>query len=174
MRTDGPGAFLPKHGYKAVLDPGCGSSASCLRATIAHFLEHNPEGTDNERLKAILAHGNGIDIHPSRRVAHFLVRLTFLHSASSSTPHASPSTSQCQHLADSLFPACEVEASLIEQLSSMEITYGGKKDQRQFVMPDLQSPTPPNCSMTRLLRARPFGRSCQDETGIALNDGEPF
>ena len=66
--------LLPKQGYKAVLDPSCGSG-SFLRATITHFLEHNPEGTDNERLKAILAHVNGIDIHP---VAVTISRATYV------------------------------------------------------------------------------------------------
>ncbi len=39
--------MLPKHGYKAVLDPSCGSG-SFLRAAITHFLRRNTEGTDND------------------------------------------------------------------------------------------------------------------------------
>jgi type I restriction-modification system DNA methylase subunit len=66
--------LLPKHGYKAVLDPSCGSG-SFLRATVTHFLQHNPEGTDNERLKSILGHVQGIDIHP---VAVTIARATYV------------------------------------------------------------------------------------------------
>ena len=125
--------LLPKHGYKAVLDPGCGSG-SFLRATIAHFLEHNPEGTDNERLKAILAHVNGIDIHP---VAVTISRATYVLALGKLVNSARKPINIPVYLADSLFLPREVEASLIEQLSGVEITYGGKKDQRQFVMPDM-------------------------------------
>jgi type I restriction-modification system DNA methylase subunit len=66
--------LLPTHGYKAVLDPSCGSG-SFLRAIIKHFLGHNTSGTDNERLKQILGHVQGIDIHP---VAVTISRATYV------------------------------------------------------------------------------------------------
>ncbi|HEV3277207.1 MAG TPA: N-6 DNA methylase [Terriglobia bacterium] len=130
--------LLPKQGFKAVLDPSCGSG-SFLRANITHFLEHNPEGTDNERLKAILAHVSGIDIHP---VAVTISRATYVLALGKLVNSARKPINIPVYLADSLFLPHEVEASLIEKLSGVEITYGSKKDQRQFVMPDMliQSP----------------------------------
>jgi type I restriction-modification system DNA methylase subunit len=125
--------LLPKNGYKTVLDPSCGSG-SFLRAAVTHFLNHNPAGTDNGRLKAILAHVNGIDIHP---VAVTISRATYVLALGKLVNSARKPINIPVYLADSLFLPREVEASLIDQLSGVEIAYGEKKDQRQFVMPDM-------------------------------------
>ncbi len=55
--------LLPKHGFKSVLDPSCGSG-SFLRAVIAHFVEHNADVKDSEMLRLVLGNVQGIDIHP--------------------------------------------------------------------------------------------------------------
>ncbi len=46
------------------------------------------------------------------------------------------------YMADSLFLPREVEQNLIETISGVEITFGGKKDEKQVVIPDMliQSP----------------------------------
>ncbi|MGA7630227.1 MAG: N-6 DNA methylase, partial [Terriglobales bacterium] len=125
--------LLPKHGFKAILDPSCGSG-SFLRAAITHFLQHNPEGTDNERLKLILGNVQGIDIHP---VAVTISRANYVLALGKLISTARKPIQIPVYLADSLFLPREVEASLIEQLSGVEITYGGRKDQRIVVMPEM-------------------------------------
>ncbi len=129
--------LLPKHGYKTVLDPSCGSG-SFLRATIAHFLESNPDGTDNERLKQILSHINGIDIHP---VAVTISRATYVLALGKLINSARKPIQIPVYLADSLFLPREVEENLdqlkLEQTGGVEISYGGKKDQRSVLMPDM-------------------------------------
>jgi len=129
--------LLPKHGYKTVLDPSCGSG-SFLRATITHFLESNPDGTDNERLKQILSHINGIDIHP---VAVTISRATYVLALGKLINSARKPIQIPVYLADSLFLPREVEENLdqlkLEQTGGVEISYGGKKDQRTVLMPDM-------------------------------------
>jgi type I restriction-modification system DNA methylase subunit len=125
--------MLPKHGYKAVLDPSCGSG-SFLRAAVTHFLKQNPEGTDNERLKLVLANVQGIDIHP---VAVTISRATYVLALGRLINAARKQVQIPVYMADSLFLPHEVEQSLIEKLSGVEITFGGKKDQKQVVMPDM-------------------------------------
>lgn len=129
---------LPKHGYKAVLDPSCGSG-SFLRATVTHFLKHNPEGTPHERLRLILSNVQGIDIHP---VAVTIARATYVLALGKLVSSARKAINIPVYMADSLFLPHEVEESLIEKLSGVEITFGGKKHEKQVVMPDMliQSP----------------------------------
>src|SRR5271157_2706055 len=118
--------LLPKHGYKAVLDPSCGSG-SFLRAAVTHFLQHNPEGTDNDRLRLVLGHVQGIDIHP---VAVTIARATYVLALGKLVNAARKPIQIPVYLADSLFLPREVEESLIEKISGVEITYGGKKNQK--------------------------------------------
>lgn len=125
--------LLPKHGFKAVLDPSCGSG-SFLRAAVTHFLQHNPDGTENERLKLILGNVQGIDIHP---VAVTISRANYVLALGKLINSARKPIQIPVYLADSLFLPREVEASLIEQLSGVEITYGGKKDRKSVVMPEM-------------------------------------
>lgn len=125
--------LLPAHGYKAVLDPSCGSG-SFLRASITHFLKHNTDGTDNERLRLALRNVQGIDIHP---VAVTIARATYVLALGKLVNAARKPIQIPVYLADSLFLPREVEASLIEKLSGVEITYGARKDRKIVVMPDM-------------------------------------
>jgi hypothetical protein len=125
--------LLPKQGYKAVLDPSCGSG-SFLRAAITHFQKHNTGGTDHDRLRAILSNVQGIDIHP---VAVTIARATYVLALGKLINSARRAIQIPVYLADSLFLPREVEQNLVEQLSGVEITYGQKKDQKQFVVPDM-------------------------------------
>jgi N-6 DNA Methylase len=123
--------LLPKQGYKAVLDPSCGSG-SFLRASIAHFLQHNEAGTDAEKLRQILGSVKGIDIHP---VAVTISRATYVLALGALVKAARKPIQIPVYLADSLFLPREVEQNLIEKISGVEITYGQRKDQRQVVVP---------------------------------------
>ena len=125
--------LLPKHGYKAVLDPSCGSG-SFLRAAATHFLNHNLEGTDNERLRLVLRNVQGIDIHP---VAVTISRATYVLALGKLINAARKPIQIPVYMADSLFLPREVEQNLYEKLSGVEITFGGKKDEKQVVMPDM-------------------------------------
>jgi methylase of polypeptide subunit release factors len=125
--------LLPKSGYKTVLDPSCGSG-SFLRAAVTHFLQHNPDGTDNERLKLILGNVQGIDIHP---VAVTISRANYVLALGKLINTARKPIQIPVYLADSLFLPHEVEADLYEQLSGVVIHYGSRKDQRQVVIPDM-------------------------------------
>jgi SAM-dependent methyltransferase len=125
--------LLPKYGYKKVLDPSCGSG-SFLRAAITHFLQHNAEGTDNERLRLVLSNVNGIDIHP---VAVTIARATYVLALGKLVNSARKPIQIPVFLADSLFLPREVEGNLYEQISGVEITYGGGKDRRRVVVPDM-------------------------------------
>lgn len=123
--------LLPKHGYKNVLDPACGSG-SFLRASIAHFIEHNQSGTDLEKLRALLSSVNGIDIHP---VAVTISRATYVLALGSLVRAARKPIQIPVYLADSLFLPREVEQNLIEELSGIEISYGQRRDERRVVVP---------------------------------------
>lgn len=129
--------MLPKHGYKAVLDPSCGSG-SFLRAAATHFLRHNPDGTENERLREILKNVQGIDIHP---VAVTISRATYVLALGKLISAARKPINIPVYLADSLFLPREVEQNLqrnlLESTGGVEITFGGKKDERQVVIPDM-------------------------------------
>ncbi len=125
--------LLPKHGYKAVLDPSCGSG-SFLRAAIHHFLNHNPDGTDNDRLRIILGNVQGIDIHP---VAVTISRATYVLALGKLVSAARSPINVPVYLADSLFLPREVEQDLYEKLSGVEITFGGKKSEKTVVVPDM-------------------------------------
>jgi type I restriction-modification system DNA methylase subunit len=125
--------LLPKHGYKTVLDPSCGSG-SFLRAAVTHFLDHNREGTDNERLRLVLGSVQGIDIHP---VAVTISRAAYVLALGKLISAARKPIQIPVYLADALFLPREVEQSLYEKLSGVEITFGGKKDEKQVVVPDM-------------------------------------
>lgn len=125
--------LLPKHGYKSVLDPSCGSG-SFLRATIAHYSRYNPEGTDNERLKSILANVQGIDIHP---VAVTIARATYILALGKLVNSAKKSIQIPVYLADSLFLPREVEETLYQHLSGVEVKYGAKKNEKTVVIPHM-------------------------------------
>jgi hypothetical protein len=125
--------MLPKHGYKAVLDPSCGSG-SFLRAAVTHFLRRNPDGTDNERLKEILKNVQGIDIHP---VAVTIARATYVLALGKLISSARKPINIPVYMADALFLPREVEENLIERISGVEITFGGRKDEKQVVIPDM-------------------------------------
>jgi type I restriction-modification system DNA methylase subunit len=125
--------MLPKHGYKAVLDPSCGSG-SFLRAAVTHFLRRNPDGTDNERLREVLKNVQGIDIHP---VAVTIARATYVLALGKLISSARKPINIPVYMADSLFLPHEVEENLIERISGVEITFGAKKDERRVVVPDM-------------------------------------
>jgi type I restriction-modification system DNA methylase subunit len=130
--------LLPKHGFKAVLDPSCGSG-SFLRAAITHFLDHNSDVKDGDKLKLILGHVQGIDIHP---VAVTIARATYVLALGKLVNTARKPIQIPIFLADSLFLPREVEANLLDTLSGVEIEYGGKKDRKHMVVPAMliQSP----------------------------------
>jgi len=123
--------LFPREGYKPVLDPSCGSG-SFLRAAIAYYLDHNPGGTDNERLHSILGNVKGIDIHP---VAVTISRATYVLALGSLIKAARKPIQIPVYLADSLFLPYEVEEDLINKLHGIEITFGQPKDRRYVVMP---------------------------------------
>lgn len=125
--------LLPKHGYKAVLDPSCGSG-SFLRAIITHFTQHNTEGSPNQRLKLILSNVQGIDIHP---VAVTISRATYILALGKLVNSATKPIQIPVYLADSLFLPQEVEENLYQNIKGVEITYGGKKHPKSVVMPHM-------------------------------------
>jgi SAM-dependent methyltransferase len=132
--------MLPTQGYKSVLDPSCGSG-SFLRAAISHFLQHNSAGTPNDRLREILANVKGIDIHP---VAVTIARATYVLALGKLVNAARRPVQIPIYLADSLFLPHEVERDLLEQLSGIDITFGPRRNQRRFVLPDMMVNQPEN------------------------------
>lgn len=125
--------LLPQQGWKSVLDPSSGSG-SFLRATIHHFLQHNPDGTDNDRLRMILHNVQGIDIHP---VAVTISRATYVLALGKLVSAARSPINVPVYLADSLFLPHEVEQDLYEKLSGVEITFGSKKSEKIVVVPGM-------------------------------------
>ena len=125
--------MLPKHGYKAVLDPSCGSG-SFLRAAVTHYLGRNTSGTDNERLREILKNVQGIDIHP---VAVTIARATYVLALGKLVSAARKPINIPVYMADSLFLPREVEENLIERITGVEITFGDRKDERHVVIPNM-------------------------------------
>lgn len=123
--------LLPGQGYKALLDPSCGSG-SFLRASIAHFIQHNEPGTDADKLRAILANVNGIDIHP---VAVTISRATYVLALGPLVKAARKPIQIPVYLANSLFLPREVEENLYEPLRGVEVTFGEPKERRRVVMP---------------------------------------
>jgi hypothetical protein len=132
--------MLPSEGYKTVLDPSCGSG-SFLRASVSHFLRHNSAGTPHERLREILASVKGIDIHP---VAVTIARATYVLALGKLVNAARRPIQIPIYLADSLFLPREVEKDLYQQLSGIEITFGPRRNERQFVLPDMMVSQPEN------------------------------
>ncbi len=151
--------MLPHNGFKSVLDPSCGSG-SFLRAAISHFLHHNPEGTPNDRLREILANVKGIDIHP---VAVTIARATYVLALGKLVNAARRPVQIPIYLADSLFLPREVEKNLVEQLSGIEITFGPRRNERSFVLPDMMVNQPDNfddaiVAATRIAEDRASGK----------------
>jgi len=132
--------MLPAEGYKSVLDPSCGSG-SFLRASISHFLLHNSAGTPHERLREILASVKGIDIHP---VAVTIARATYVLALGKLVNAARRPIQIPIYLADSLFLPREVERDLLEELSGIEITFGPRRNERSFILPDMMVNQPEN------------------------------
>ena len=132
--------MLPPEGYKTVLDPSCGSG-SFLRASISHFLEHNLTGTPHDRLRQVLANVRGIDIHP---VAVTIARATYVLTLGKLISAARRPIQVPVYLADSLFLPREVEKNLYEKLSGIEITFGPRRNVRQFVLPEMIVNQPEN------------------------------
>jgi hypothetical protein len=125
--------LLPNDGFKTVLDPSCGSG-SFLRAAITHYVEHNPAVKSADKLRLILANVQGIDIHP---VAVTIARATYVLALGDLVNKSRKPIQIPVYMADSLFLPTEVESNLFEELDSVVITFGGKKDQKQVRMPDL-------------------------------------
>jgi type I restriction-modification system DNA methylase subunit len=119
--------LLPKHGFKAVLDPSCGSG-SFLRAAITHFLENNLECTENDRLRLVLRHVQGIDIHP---VAVTIARATYVLALGKLISAARKPIQIPVYLADSLFLPHEVEENLIEKVSGVVISTAGRRTRKK-------------------------------------------
>ncbi len=132
--------MLPAVGYKTVLDPSCGSG-SFLRASISHFLLHNSAGTPHDRLHKVLANVKGIDIHP---VAVTIARATYVLALGKLVNAARRPIQIPIYLADSLFLPREVEKNLLEQLSGIEITFGPRRNERSFILPDMMVDQPEN------------------------------
>jgi hypothetical protein len=97
--------LIPNSGWVSVLDPACGSG-SFLRAAIVQLLSSNPIGTDGERLRGILDHVVGIDIHP---LAVTISRTTYVLALGSLAKLAKRPIQIPVYLADSLFLPTEVQ-----------------------------------------------------------------
>jgi SAM-dependent methyltransferase len=132
--------MLPAEGYKSVLDPSCGSG-SFLRAAVSHFLRQNPTGTPHDRLRLVLANVRGIDIHP---VAVTIARATYVLALGKLVSSARRPIQIPIYLADSLFLPREVEKDLYQKLSGIEITFGPRRNERSFVLPDMMVNQPEN------------------------------
>ncbi len=130
---------LPPEGYKSVLDPSCGSG-SFLRASIHHYLTQNSAGTEHDRLRSILANVQGIDIHP---VAVTVARANYVLALGKLVSSARRPIQIPVYLADSLFLPREVEKTLIQQLSGIEISFGPKR-KKSFVLPTMLVHQPEN------------------------------
>jgi hypothetical protein len=130
--------MLPAEGYVNVLDPSCGSG-SFLRASVSHFLEHNPSGTSDARLRAVLRSVKGIDIHP---VAVTIARATYVLALGKLVNAARRPIQIPVYLADSLFLPHEVERDLLQELTGIEVTFGPRRNRRRFVLPDMMVEQP--------------------------------
>jgi hypothetical protein len=97
-------------------------------------LIRNTSGTENDRLREILKNVQGIDIHP---VAVTIARATYVLALGKLISAARKPINIPVYMADSLFLPHEVEENLIERISGVEITFGGKKDEKQVVIPDM-------------------------------------
>ena len=166
--------MLPKQGYKRVLDPSCGSG-SFLRAAISHFLKHNTAGTPHDRLREILGHVTGIDIHP---VAVTIARATYILALGKLVNSARRPIQIPVYLADSLFLPREVEKNLLEQLSGIEITFGPRRNQRSFILPDMMVNQPDNfdeaiAAATRVAEEHAGGRESRETLDRYLHQAVP-
>jgi hypothetical protein len=115
--------LLPSGGFASVLDPSCGSG-SFLRATIAHQLAANPDGTDASRLRQILENVIGIDIHP---LAVIISRATYLLAIRSLVKGSKRPIQIPVYLADSLFLPAEVKQLILGEVPGFEIRFGDRK-----------------------------------------------
>ncbi len=124
--------MLPASGYMSVLDPSCGSG-SFLRAAIHHMLDRNPGKPNAERLGSVLANVKGIDIHP---VAVTIARANYVLALGPLVQAARRPVQIPVYLADALFLPREVERKLFDQISGLEITFGPRRDERKFTLPE--------------------------------------
>jgi SAM-dependent methyltransferase len=153
--------LLPPTGWVSVLDPACGSG-SFLRATIAHLLDRNVGGSDSERLRNILDHVIGIDIHP---LAVTISRTTYVLALSASIKAARRPIQIPVYLADSLFLPTEVKQHRLGEKPEFEIKFGSQSVRmpEDFVeAPDLFDAAITACSKVAVDHARTgdetFGR----------------
>lgn len=113
---------LPSKGWISVLDPACGSG-SFLRATIAHLLESSSGGSESERLRQILDHVVGIDIHP---LAVTISRTTYTLALGNLVKTARRPIQIPVYLADALFLPAEVKQQRLGEKPEFEIRFGGE------------------------------------------------
>lgn len=113
--------LLPSKGWASVLDPTCGSG-SFLRAAIAHLLSTNSGGSPIERLRNVLDHVIGIDIHP---VAVTISRNTYVLALGALAKAATRPIQIPVYLADSLFLPTEVTQHRLGEKPEIEIRFGG-------------------------------------------------
>ena len=125
--------MLPDTGYKSVLDPSCGSG-SFLRASIHHFQERNSDLPPREQLDKVLANVKGIDIHP---VAVTIARANYVLALGPLLHTAKRPVQIPVYLADALFLPREVERKLFEDIAGLEITFGPRRDERVFTLPEI-------------------------------------
>lgn len=121
--------LLPQRGAVQVLDPTCGSG-SFLRAAITHLLAANRSEDEATRLRIVLDHVVGIDIHPvavTISLATYVLALGPLVQATK-RPMQIP-----VYLADSLFLPSEVSQLRFGEVPGYEIRFGGD---RKVSVPD--------------------------------------
>jgi len=123
--------LLPQTGFKAVLDPACGSG-SFLRAAISHFLLHNTAGRNADRLREIVANVKGIDIHP---VAVTIARATYVLALGGLIKAAKRPIQIPVYLADSLFLPTEVQPDLYNKSGSV-VRFGPRKASQSVILPN--------------------------------------
>jgi hypothetical protein len=114
--------LFPNAGWVSVLDPACGSG-SFLRAAIIQLLRTNQSDTDGERLRGVLDHVVGIDIHP---LAVTISRTTYVLALGPLVKLAKRPIQIPVYLADSLFLPTEVKQHRLGERPEFEIRFGGQ------------------------------------------------
>ena len=114
--------LLPESGYVRVLDPTCGSGGF-LRAAIAHFLAHDP-APDSERLRHVLEHVGGIDVHP---LAANIAKATYVLALGTVIQAAKRPISVPVYMADSLFLPTEVGQMRLSEGARVKVRFAGKE-----------------------------------------------